>query len=58
MDMTNLIIATLTLGGNLTLFWGFFKLLSLTVFKRQDREVKEPDIRNEIRRIERELRRL
>lgn len=57
MDMTVPVILGLQVGGNIIFFWGFLKLLSLTVFK-DNREAKEPDIENEIRRIERELRRL
>jgi hypothetical protein len=58
MDMRNLAIATLTLGGNLTFFWGFFKLLSLTVFKRQVREAKEPDIDQEFEEVSKEIERM
>ncbi len=57
MDLTNLSIAILHFGGNIVFFWGFFKILSLTVFKA-NREAKEPDIEEEIAEVSRELERL
>ena len=55
--MTIPIVLFLHIGGNIILFYGFFKLLSLTVFK-QNRDTKEPSKEKEIKRLERELRRL
>jgi hypothetical protein len=57
MDLTNLLIALDHIAGNVIFFWGFFKLLSLTVFKA-NRKAKEPDIEEEVERIERELKRM
>jgi hypothetical protein len=55
--MTIPAVVFLHIGGNVALFWGFFKILSLTVFKRGAQ--KEPLTgQHELRKIERELRRL
>jgi hypothetical protein len=58
MDLTNLSIAILHFGGNVFFFWGFFKLLSLTVFKRQVREAKEPNIDQEFEEVSKEIERM
>ena len=57
MDMTDLEIAALTLGGNISVFGGFFKLLSLTVFK-DNREAKEPDIEKELEEVSKDIERM
>lgn len=59
MDMTIPTVLILHIGGNLILFWGLFKLLSITVFKTGG-QPKEPQVekRQEIKRLERELRRV
>jgi hypothetical protein len=57
MDLAIPIIVALQVGGNVVFFWGFFKILSLTVFK-DNRESKEPDIEEEIAEVSRELERM
>jgi len=54
MDMT---IPFLIIAGNLLVFGGFFKLLSLTVFKA-NREAKEPDIEEELEEVSKDIERM
>ena len=54
MDMT---ILLLVVGGNILLFWGLFKILSLTIFKKTQKE-GSTELEDEVKLLERELRRL
>lgn len=57
MDMTVPLILGLQIGGNVIFFWGFLKILSLTVFKA-NRESKEPDIEEELEEVSKEIERM
>ena len=58
--MTIPLVLFLHIGGNLILFWGLLKLLSISIFK-DNRDTNKPsktEEKQEIKRLERELKRM
>ena len=51
-------ILLLVIGGNALLFYGFYLLLGRTVFKQDEQKPEKSELEMEMKRIERELRRL
>ena len=58
MDLTIPLVLGLQTVGNGVFFAGLFELLSLTVFKANGRETKEPDIEKVLEEVSKEIGRM